>query len=483
MQDKHTKFAILIIIMGFLARLPNLTKPILEVAMWRQCDTASIARNFYYNGMNIFYPQVMQGGATEGYIGGTEFQIYPFTVAILYHIFGVHEYLGRLVSILAFCGGAFFLYRLSGKYVDKTTSLIALLFYTFNPYIFFYSRSFQPDSSMLFFSIAMLYFFSEWIDREKWWRFVLMTLFAALAFLTKFPTVCLGLPLLYLCLRKYKINFIIQWKLWLFAALSLIVTFLWYKYSYYLATLNGFYFERFQLPVFSTYLDPFFYKRVFLTEVFEKVLIYVGSVFLVLGIILTIRKKELRFIHYWLLAIIVFFFIGAYKVVAHTYYTIPIVAPASILIGYAISNSLRLIAAYRMTGAKRVVLVALYIILIVSLPIVSYHKIMSRYNAKRMAKDYPIYEVGKVVDEITSRNDLIIGCLWGGPQILYYSNRRGWTMGTYGCSIESIEELRKKGANYFVTTAQDEIDSGVLDYLRNRYETIRATEEYLIVRL
>ena len=113
MLDKNTIYAITIIAVGFLARLVNITKPILEVAMWRQCDTASIARNFYYNGMNIFYPQVMQGGTTEGYIGGTEFQIYPFTVAILYQIFGVHEYLGRLVSILAFCGGAFFLYRLS----------------------------------------------------------------------------------------------------------------------------------------------------------------------------------------------------------------------------------------------------------------------------------------------------------------------------------------------------------------------------------
>ena len=483
MLDKNAKFAILIIVSGFLARLVNITKPILEVAMWRQCDTASIARNFYYNGMNIFYPQVMQGGTTEGYIGGTEFQIYPFTVAILYQFFGVHEYLGRLVSILAFCGGAFFLFRLSRKYVDETTSLIALLFYIFNPYIFFYSRSFQPDSSMLFFSIAMLYFFSEWIDKEKWWRFVLMTLFATLAFLTKLPTVCLGLPLLYLCLRKYKINFVIQWKLWLFAASSLTVTFLWYKYSYYLSTLSGLYFEKFQMPVFSTYLNSFFYKRVFFTAVFEKVLIYVGPLFLVLGIIITIKKKELRFVHYWLLAIIIFFFIGAYKVIAHTYYTIPIVAPASILIGYTISNSLKLITAYRIAGVKRVVLMVLYIMLITSLPIISYHKITSRYNAKRMAKDYPIYKVGKVVDEIIPKNDLVIGCLWGGPQILYYSNRRGWTMGTYGCSVKSIEDLRRKGANYFVTTAQDEIDSSVLDYLKNKYETIRSTNEYLIVKL
>ncbi len=483
MLDKNSIYAIAIIISGFLTRLINIKQPLLEVAMWRQCDTASIARNFYYNGMNIFYPQVMQGGTTEGYIGGTEFQIYPFTVAILYQLFGVHEYLGRLVSILAFCGGAFFLYRLSRKYVDKTSSLIALLFYTFNPYIFFYSRSFQPDSTMLFFSIAMLYFFSEWIDKERWWRFALMTLCATFAFLTKLPTVCLGLPLLYLCLRKYKINFIIQWKLWLFAALSLILAFLWYKHSYYLATINGLTFERFRFTSYSTYLDSFFYKRVFLTAVFEKVLIYVGAVFLVLGIILTIKKKELRFIHYWLLAIIIFFFIGAYKVVAHTYYTIPIVAPASIFIGYAISNSLKLIAAYKITGTKRVVLLVLYIMLIMSLPIISYHKITGRYKTKRLEKDYPIYVVGKIVDEITPKNDLIIGCLWGGPQILYYSNRRGWTMGTYGCSIKSIEDLRRKGANYFVTTAQEEIDGNVLNYLKNEYETIRSTSEYLIVRL
>ena len=105
------------------------------------------------------------------------------------------------------------------------------------------------------------------------------------------------------------------------------------------------------LPAFQHFWTLFLQEGVF-TAVFEKVLIYVGPLFLVLGIIITIKKKELRFVHYWLLAIIIFFFIGAYKVVAHTYYTIPIVAPASILIGYAISNSLKLITAYRIAGGK-----------------------------------------------------------------------------------------------------------------------------------
>lgn len=54
MSDKHSKFAILIIISGFLIRLINIKQPLLEVTGWRQCYTASMARNFYYNEMNIY---------------------------------------------------------------------------------------------------------------------------------------------------------------------------------------------------------------------------------------------------------------------------------------------------------------------------------------------------------------------------------------------------------------------------------------------
>lgn len=152
------KYAILIIISGFLLRLINIGQPLFDVTKWRQTETAAIARNFYYNEMNIFYPQILWGGTTEGYVGETEFQLYTFVVALLYKIFSVHEYLGRLVSIFAFCGGAFFLYKLVRKYIGAQGAIIALLFYTFNPHIFFYSRAFMPESTMLFFSIALIYF-------------------------------------------------------------------------------------------------------------------------------------------------------------------------------------------------------------------------------------------------------------------------------------------------------------------------------------
>ncbi len=488
MLNKNTTYAILIIFVGFLTRLINITQPILEVAGWRQCYTASVARNFYYHGMNIFYPQVLSGGNTEGYIGGTEFNIYPFAVAILYKLFGIHESLGRLISIIAFCGGAFYLYKLTRKYAGSTTGLITLLFYTFNPYIFFYSRSFQPESTMLFFSITMLYFFSEWIDREGWWRFALMTFCATFAFLTKVPTICLGLPLLYLCLEKYKINLLMQWKLWLFAVLSLTLTLLWYKHSKYVGTISGIYLNTLSFSYYMKYSLYFltslhFYEKVFYAEVFEKDLIYIGGVFLILGIIFTLKKKEFRYIHYWLLSIIIYFFLAAKEVEWHTYYTITIIVPASIFVGYAINHYLKIITAYKITGMKKIGLQSLFVIMIVTLPLISYHKIAGRYNVKRLEKDYPVQIAGKIVDRTAREDDLVIGCIWGGPELLYYCNRRGWIMDSNSCSIERIEALKQEGAAYFVTTKQDVIDKSVQDYLKSKYEVIEATNEYLIVKL
>ena len=484
MTNKHYIGAIIIIFSGFLVRMINIELPIFEVAMWRQCGTADIARNFYYYGMNIFYPQIVGAGDIKGYIGESEFQIYTYTVAILYKLFGVHEYLGRLVSILAYCGGALFLYKLAIKYIDKTAGLIALLFYTFNPYIFFFSRTFQPDSTMLFFSISMLYYFSEWIEKEGWWRFVLMTLFATLAFLTKLPTVCLGLPLLYLCLKKYKYNFIVQWELWLFATLSLVPLVLWCVHSHSLGqTPDGIAWNAFRLSGFSTYIDPHFYYRIFYAEIFESCLIYIGGIIFVLGIFFTIKKNELRFIHYWLLAIIISFLLGGSGTAWHTHHTITIVAPASLLIGYAISNYTRILTTYKITGTKRIVLVILFMLMVASLPFIIHHKITGRFKPERLEKDFPIYTVGKIADEILPENALVIGCLWGGPEILYYSNRRGWTMGVTGCSVDMIEDLREKGAKYFITTGEDKIDKDVINYLKSKYKTIRSTNEYLIVQL
>ena len=66
--------------------------------IWRQSDTATIARNFAENGMQLFFPQINWGGAGPGYVE-TEFPLMPWLSAALYLVFGEHAWLGRLLSL------------------------------------------------------------------------------------------------------------------------------------------------------------------------------------------------------------------------------------------------------------------------------------------------------------------------------------------------------------------------------------------------
>lgn len=56
-------------------------------------------------------------------------------------------------------------------------------------------------------------------------------------------------------------------------------------------------------------------------------------------------------------------------------------------------------------------------------------------------------------------------------------------MDANACSIKFIEKRRQQGADYFVTTKLDVIDSSVLDDIKDKYEVIRSTNEYLILKL
>ena len=489
MTDKNSKYAILIIISGFLLRLINIGQPLFDVTMWRQTETAAIARNFYYNGMNIFYPQVLWGGTTEGYVGETEFQLYTFVVALLYKIFGVHEYLGRLVSIFAFCGGAFFLYKLARKYIGAQGAIVALLFYTFNPQIFFYSRSFQPESTMLFFSITMVYFFSQWIDTERRKDFILMTLCGICAFLVKIPAVCLGLPLLYLCIIKYKWKWFLEWKLWLFAFLTLLPTALWYIHAMKLNSLSGVSFNSFHLG--STFGSEYiasleWYKTVFYVYIFGRNLIYVGAVLTIVGFFSAIRKKDLYLFHFWILCLIIFFFISPETTGHHSYWSMPLTVPSSIFVGWTIVTCFHRIKNFRirqLPAFEKYLIIPFFILSIILLPIISFHKIKAKYKPERLQKDMPIYIAGNKVREISPKDALIITAHWGGPELLYYCDRRGWRMESRNCSIESIEGYRRDGATWFVSSRVMEINNDVISHLQNNYEVIELTDQYIIVKL
>ncbi len=327
-----------------------------------------------------------------------------------------------------------------------------------------------------------------------------MTLCGACAFLVKIPAVCLGLPLLYLCIVKYKWKWFLEWKLWVFAFLTLLPTALWYIHAIKLNDLNGLTFGAFSGKNFffigerigtgAVGLDfltnSYFYKRVFYLYIFQRHLIYIGAVFTIVGIFATIRKKELYLFHYWILSQIISFFLSAGTSDYHSYYIMTITAPSSIFIAWVIViyfDRVKRAKIVNLPILEKFIITPVFIIMLIILPFICFHKITAKYKPERLEKDMPIYIAGNKVREMSPKDALIATAHWGGPELLYYSDRRGWRQESRNCSIEWIEGLRKAGATWFVSTRVMEINKDVISHLQNNYEVIELTDKYIIAKL
>lgn len=70
---------------------------------WRDTQTLMIARNYFREGMNLFAPSVnwrnLKEVAPRGLVGGTELNVTPYLTALLYRIFGIQYWVGRVVPI------------------------------------------------------------------------------------------------------------------------------------------------------------------------------------------------------------------------------------------------------------------------------------------------------------------------------------------------------------------------------------------------
>ncbi len=150
---------------------------------WRQADGASIALNYYQDGMNFFEPKIHHvlsgGGHTVGEFPG----IYYLT-AIFYKIFGVHEGIFRLINFVIFIWGLWCLQKLSFAFTtDRFYSFAISLFLFASPVITFYAFNFIPNTPALGLVFAASWFFYKYYKDQQikqLWISMLLFLFAGL---------------------------------------------------------------------------------------------------------------------------------------------------------------------------------------------------------------------------------------------------------------------------------------------------------------
>jgi hypothetical protein len=476
-----------VLCLGVSIRLIKIAQPFIDAWSWRQCDVAMIAENFYRHGFRLLYPQINWAGNGPGYVG-TEFQLVPFIASLFYICFGVHEWIGRAVSVLFFAVSVPFFYLLVRQIANASSALLAVGIYICMPLSVYASRSFMPDMASLSFSIAALYLFAEWLERGRApWLFAVACLTTSLAILVKLPAVIIGLPMLYMAWKKYGARLVVRRKLWAFAALSLLLPLAWYAHAYCLSV------RYFPYHFFGAggiqIKEPGWYLAILHWTVTESLTPIVFGAMLIGGM-LSPQAMFGRVFHWWLVALLFFVFLAG-EGNRHPWYQLPVVPMAAAFGGMACDLAWR-IYAQRMSAKITAVLCCVFFAL---LAYCSYSSLKPLYEP--LPQRVQAWHMGYVLNQITPANALVIVADDGDPTAIYYSRRKGWHFLRDGMfkgypldsqeAIRQVEKWRQEGASYlgFAQYAFSWFDryKGFQEYLDMRYQRVSETKEYLIFRL
>lgn len=214
-REGFFKLALIAILALTLAlRLKGIHDPLLDHPGWRQGDTAAIAKNFATLQYNILYPQTNYDGPPPNYVE-LELQIVPFIAATLYKMVGIHEIIGRLITI-AFSLGTVAVLAFFGRwlFVRESGGLFAALLYAIMPGSIYYGRTFTPDATMVFFLTAALYVITRMLVDEEHWtvrRIAWATVLLCLAFLAKPVSLAALLPILVLLGERMRLGRTLRW--------------------------------------------------------------------------------------------------------------------------------------------------------------------------------------------------------------------------------------------------------------------------------
>ena len=356
---------ILIVLAAFVVRLIQIDQPFIDPWSWRQSDVAAIARNFFENGFHFTRPQIDWAGNEAGYVG-TEFPILPFVAALFYKVLGVQEWIGRIQGVVFFAAALPFFFLLVRRIFGEVVAAWATFFYAFAPLSIVASRAFMPDVPSLSLAIAGMYFFLRWREEDRFRWLILSAALISLALLIKLPTALIGAPLLYLAVSRssdqggavykppsedggletaapckdkdgdleiaapWKSTFV-RWELWLFAAITLVPSAVWYWHAHRIA--EKFYPYHFFGGGGFRIMDAAWYWKIAQQTALSSLTLPLFAL-AIIGLFVAPRGKYARLFHWWLGAMVAFvFFVGWGN--RHQWYQLPLVPIAAVLAGCA----------------------------------------------------------------------------------------------------------------------------------------------------
>jgi hypothetical protein len=360
----QTLIVVFFLLLGFGARLIDLSDPPLDFAATRQLHSLILARGYYYD-MNVPSVQAIpeeqrkfgiQVAADEVLVEPT---ILEHLTALTYAVAGGENFeIPRVYSSLFWVLGGIPLFLLARKLMPANGAVAALAFYELLPFGVIASRSFQPDPLMVSLILCALYFQYRWLEKDTLGSALAAGIFTGLAILVKATAIFfVGVPFVGIVLAGGIRPALHNWRVYLMAAISLLPAVVFNVLSATVGHNSGSIFGSRFFP--SLYIQPHWYQSWFMMA--KSVVDYIPLFLAILAFFL-FRKKESRILYgcLWigyLLQGLVF----AYHIYTHNYYQLPLIPMVALGFGLVFATLMEKIEDAKPVLLARVVMAGMFL--------------------------------------------------------------------------------------------------------------------------
>ncbi|MFM7310921.1 MAG: ArnT family glycosyltransferase [Flavobacteriales bacterium] len=219
------------------------------VHVWRQTDCLSLADHYYRTDESLLEPQIHCYISDANTTGKTasEFPGIYYVVGKLWKIFGKHEWMYRLLSMLLFMSSLWLFAKALRQFVKPLGAMLFAASLAASPVLIYYATNFLPDIHAFSFVLAgasMYVLFARSHSTRYLWAAMICFMFAGLFKVTAMilPLVVFGLLTLETIgvkLSKEGRVFPHRWKQFSMFLIVFAVVASWYAYAVHYCTIHG----------------------------------------------------------------------------------------------------------------------------------------------------------------------------------------------------------------------------------------------------
>lgn len=475
-QKKYIEYYLLAIILvsGFLVRLYRIQNPIADWHSWRQADTASVGKTYLEEGVNLLYPRYHDISSIQTGIfnpNGYRFVEFPIFNALHALLAGNFPYLsfevwGRLVSIFSALASAIFIFLIGRKLMGKWVGILASFFFLFLPYNIYFSRVILPEPLATAFALSSLWVFIKFLESEKPYQLITSSVLFSLSILVKPFTVFFIVPFVYLSHAKYGLKKLCRIPRLLIGSLVFLnVTFV--PFLLWRAWMVNY---PVGIPFFAWAFNgdhirfrPSFWRWIFGERLGHLILGGWGLILFAFGLLR--RLKGTNFVLSFLLGMLLYVTTFATASVRHDYYQIFIIPAVSFTLALGAIN-LWNTKVFDKSFSRILLVFSVFLMFLTSAL-----QVKEFYKVNRPE----IIEAGVAVKRLTPEDSWVIAPYNGDTAFLYQTGRWGWP-----AIDDSIDNLIKKGADYYVSISLDDPDT---QEVRKKFVVLEETPKYAIFDL